>query len=69
MTNITFKFNNIEEFQKIKKLSLKDGKTKVNILLDKDNKIHKFHLRDKRKINNQLLNSLNLLENVEIEQK
>ena len=69
MTNITFKFNNIEEFKKIKNLGLKDGKTKINILLDKDNKIHKFHLKDKRKINNQLLNSLNLLENTVIEEK
>ena len=69
ISNITFKFKNIEELKKIKKLSLKDGKTTVNIMLDKDNKIHKFHLQNKRKINNQLLNSLNLLENVEIEQK
>ena len=69
ISNITFKFKNMEELQKIKKLSLKDGKTKVNIILDKDNKIHKFHLQNKRKINNQLLNTLNLLENVEIEQK
>ncbi len=37
------------------------------ILLDKDNKIHKFLLKDKRKVNNQLLNSLNLLENVVID--
>ena len=69
ISNITFKFKNMEEIQKIKKLNLKDGKTKVNIILDKDNKIHKFHLQNKRKINNQLLNTLNLLENVEIEQK
>ena len=69
ISNITFKFKNIEELKKIKKLSLKDGKTTVNIMLAKDNKIHKFHLQNKRKINNQLLNSLNLLENVEIEQK
>ncbi len=67
MTNITFKFNNIEELKKIKNLNVKDGKTYVNILLDKDNKIHKFQLKDKRKVNNQLLNSLNLHENVEID--
>ena len=42
-------------------------KTGINILLDKDNKIHKFQLKDKRKVNNQLLNSLNLLENVVID--
>ncbi len=67
LNNVTFKFNSIEEFQKIKKLSLKDGKTEINILLDKDNKIHKFQLKDKRKVNNQLLNSLNLVENVIID--
>ena len=67
LTNITFKFNNIEELKKIKNLNVKDGKTYVNILLDKDNKIHKFQLKDKRKVNNQLLNSLNLLENVVID--
>ena len=37
------------------------------VLLDKDNKIHKFQLKDKRKVNNQLLNSLNLHENVVID--
>ena len=67
LTNITFKFDNIEELKKIKNLNVKDGKTDVNILLDKDNKIHKFQLKDKRKVNNQLLNSLNLLENVVID--
>ena len=67
MTNITFKFNNIEELKKIKNLNVKDGKTDVNILLDKDNKTHKFQLKDKRKVNNQLLNSLNLHENVVID--
>ena len=67
LTNITFKFNNIEELKKIKNLNVKDGKTDVNILLDKDNKIHKFQLKDKRKVNNQVLNSLNLLENVVID--
>ena len=67
MTNLTFKFQNIEEIQKIKNLSLKDGKTEINIIFDRDNKIHKFKLKNKRKVNNQLLNSLNLLENVVID--
>ena len=64
---ITFKFKNIEEFKKINNLDVIDGKTDVNIILDKDNKIHKFQLKDKRKVNNQLLNSLNLHENVVID--
>ena len=37
-------------------------KLNVKFLLDKNNKIHKFQLKDKRKVNNKLLNSLNLVE-------
>ncbi len=65
--NITFKFDNIKDFEKIKNLSSKDGETEVKILLDKDKKIHRFSLKNKRKVNNQLLNTLNLEENVVIE--
>ena len=65
--NITFKFNNIEDFHKIKKLSSINGETEINILFDKDNKIHKFMLKDKRMVNNHQLNTLNLDENVVIE--
>ena len=31
--------------------------TEVKILFDKGDKIHLFQLKDKRKVNNQLLNS------------
>ena len=48
-------------------LALKDSETNVKILLDKDNKIHKFQLKNKRNINNKLLNSLNLHKNVVID--
>ncbi len=64
ITNITFKFYTFDEFQKIKNFSSKDGETKINILLDKDNKIYRFQLKDKKKVNHELLNSLNLLKNV-----
>ena len=67
MANITLKFKNIEEFEKIKNLSSKNGKTEINVLLDKDGKIYKFQLKDKRKVNNMLINSLDLLENVVID--
>ena len=43
--NITFKFNNIKDFKKLKNLSKKDGETDVKIIFDKDNKIHKFKLK------------------------
>ena len=66
INNITFRFNNIEEIKKLKNLSTDNGRTVVTILLNKDNKTHKFELKHKRKINNEVLNTLNLQENVVI---
>ena len=66
INNITFRFNNIEEIKKLKNLSTDNGRTEVTILLNKDNKTHKFELKHKRKINNEVLNTLNLQENVVI---
>ena len=65
--NVTFKFNNVEDVMQLTNLALKDSETNVKILLDKDNKIHKFQLKNKRNINNKLLNSLNLHKNVVID--
>ena len=65
--NIIFKFSNLDDFQKLKKLSFEDAETEVKILFDKGDKIHLFQLKDKRKVNNQLLNSMNLIENILIE--
>ncbi len=62
--NITFKFDNIEDIHKLKKLSLKDGETEVKILLQNHNEIKKFHLKDRRKVNYDLLNALNLENHV-----
>ena len=53
--------------QKIKNLKHENGFTEVKIILDKNDKIHTFSLKDKRKVNNELLNSLNLVENVLVE--
>ena len=65
--NITFKFDNIEDIHKLKKLSLKDGETEVKILLQNHNEIKKFYLKDKRKVNYDLLNTLNLENHVRLE--
>ena len=62
--NITFKFNNIEDCKKIESLSSLKGETEVKILVVRENDMLTFELRDKRKIDNRLLNSLNLVENV-----
>ena len=40
------------------------GETEVKIVINKSHEIVKLHLKNKRKIDNNLLNSLNLLENV-----
>ena len=65
--NITFKFTNIKDIQKLKNLSPKEAETDVKILLEEGDKILKFQLKHKRKINNQVLNSMNLMENVLID--
>ncbi len=64
LKNITFKFSNVNEMLKIKTLSKKDADTEVKILLHKDNELMTFKLKDKRKVNNNLINSLKLNENV-----
>ena len=64
LKNITFKFSNVKEMLKIKTLSKKDADTEVEILLHKDNELMTFKLKDKRKVNNNLINSLKLNENV-----
>ena len=64
---ITFKFNDIHDLKRLKKLDKNNGETEVKVVVDKSNEIHFFSLKSKRKINNQLLNTLNLAENVLIE--
>ena len=65
--NITFKFNKIDDIKKLKNLSHENAETEIKILFHRDDAIHKFQLKGKRKVNNQLLNSLNLVENVLID--
>ena len=67
ISNITFKFNNINEMEKLRNLDTEKGETIVKILLNENNRSCIFKLKSKRKINNKLLNSTNLLENVIIE--
>ena len=65
--NITLKFNDIEDINIIENLSLKEGETEVKILINKENETVTFGLKNKRKVDNKVLNSLNLLENVVLE--
>ncbi len=67
ISNITFKFNNISEMEKLDYLDTENGETVVKILLNENNRSCIFKLKNKRKINNKLLNSSNLLENVIVE--
>ncbi len=65
--NITFKFEDFQDFYKLNHLSKNSAETEVKIILYKNDKIHTFQLKDKRKVNNQLLNTLNLTKNIVIE--
>ena len=64
--NIVFKFKDFKDLIKLKKLNLKDGETEVKIYIESDDKSVKFQLKEKRKIDYNLLNILNLEKNIEI---
>ena len=53
------------DIYKLKKLSKKDGETNIKILLNQNDKVITFELKEKRFVNNMLLNSLNLTENIQ----
>ena len=65
--NLTLKFNNINELKILSNLSKDDGETDIKILLDINENLLTFLLKDKRKVNNKLINSLNLEENIIID--
>ena len=67
MKNVIFKFNNYDDLKKITKLSKINSNTDVKVILCKDKSRYVFKLKEKRKVSNNLINTLNLTKNVEIE--
>ena len=67
ISNVTFRLKSVKDFKKLNSLSATDGETDIKVLLEKDNEILTFNLKNKRKVNYKLLNSLNLTEYVIIE--
>ncbi len=67
ISNITFKFKDFKDLNKIDQLTTKDGETDVTILIDDNFNTFKLQLKNKRKINNKILNSMNLQENIVID--
>ena len=65
--NIVFKFRNLNELNILNKLSTEKGETDVVIHLYKADEKLILKLKNKRKIDNKLINSLNLVENVIID--
>ena len=65
--NITLKFDKINDLNKLKNLETENGGSDVMIILEENDKIMTFKLNEKRKLNNELLNTLDLEENIVIE--
>ena len=61
---IKFKFNNLEELNKIKSLQKENGKTKVTFEVNEKNQIFTFELNKLRKLDYKELNSLKIKENI-----
>jgi len=64
---IKFKINTFDELSKIKVLSKKDGKTQITFVISDEGNNYTFSLKDKRYIDNNLINSLNIRENIMID--
>ncbi len=65
--SIALKFDNFKDLKKIIDLNQKDGETIVKIYVENNGEIYTFKLKNKRNVNNKLINSLNLVKNVIIE--
>ncbi len=63
INDITLKFKTFKEFDKLTKLT-KNGKTKITIHVDKEDETFIFRLNEGRKLDNKLINSLNLVDNL-----
>ena len=64
---MNFKINNIDELTKLKKLNKEGGKTKITFQVSDDNNLYTFALKDKRNIDNNLINELNIRENIVVD--
>ena len=62
--SIMFEFKNIKDLDKLKNLSKKDGNAEIKISLNLNDKDLTLMLKNKRKVDYQLLNTLNLADNV-----
>ena len=65
--NITFLFKDIEEIYKLKNISQLDGETEIKVIVENQEDVINFRLKNKRKVTHNLINSLNLTENVIID--
>ena len=63
---VKIKIKNLEDIQKINKLGIENGNTKVNIYIEMDNKTMSFQLNKNRKIDHKMLNLIKNEENIEI---
>ena len=66
LNEIKIKIKNIEDIEKINKLSLEEGKTKVIIDVEVDKKRMSFQLNEKRKIDHKMLNLMRNEENIDV---
>ena len=60
---LKFRINNFKELDKLKQLNKKDGSTKITIDFSDGKKSYFFELKEKRKLDHNLLNSLKITEN------
>ncbi len=63
---VNIRLKNLDNLDKISKFSLENGKTKIKIDVDIDQKMLSFRLKENRKIDHKMLNLLRKDKNIEI---
>ena len=64
---LKFKVDNIDDLSKLKKLSKEAGNTKITFQILDDENNYTFVLKDKRNINNNVINELKIRENIVVD--
>ena len=63
---LKIRIKDIKDLDKLKSLDKVEGKTSISLEIEKDEKVYYFLLKDKRKVDQNIVNSMNTDDNIKI---
>ena len=63
---LKIRIKDIKDLDKLKSLDKVEGKTSISLEIEKDEKVYYFLLKDKRKVDQNIVNSMNKDDNIKI---